>query len=273
MDFPRERFGYHVVYDRDLFDAISFAEAHGFGYVVPDLMIPRFWPERFSGSERRRIREYAQDHGVSISFHAPSDYLSLITPYPEVIEGILVRMKTCLDLAEDLEAERFTIHPSRPLNFASAGGEGTYLRDHWEFYKTILSEGITGVVEGASSVKVCLENDPLDRFVMEVVEDLLSAGLDLYLSWDIPKSLDPTKGEPKQVDSFFLRNIQRLKEAHLHDRRPGERYHDTLGSGDVDVAKYLRLLAPEDVHFTLEIRPREDAHRSLLYVEELWKSL
>jgi sugar phosphate isomerase/epimerase len=181
MYFPQERFGYHVVYDRDIFDAISFAEAHGFGYIVPDLMIPRFWPERFSGGERRRIREYAHDHGVSISFHAPSDYLSLITSYPEVMEGILVRMRTCLDLAEDLEAERFTIHPSRPLNFASAGGEGTYVKEHWGFYKTILSEGITGVVEGTSSVKVCLENDPLDQFVMEVVEDLLSAGLDLYL--------------------------------------------------------------------------------------------
>jgi hypothetical protein len=73
LDFPRERFGYHVVYDREFCDAIDFASSHGFGYIVPDLMIPRFWPERFNQQERRRIRRHASDRGVSISFHGPSD--------------------------------------------------------------------------------------------------------------------------------------------------------------------------------------------------------
>lgn len=42
--FSRHLFGYHVVYDRDLYDAIGFAPQQGFGYVGPDLMIPRFFP-------------------------------------------------------------------------------------------------------------------------------------------------------------------------------------------------------------------------------------
>ncbi len=50
-----KRFGYHVVYDVDILDAIDFAGKHGFGYIVPDLMVPRFFPERFSQSERREF--------------------------------------------------------------------------------------------------------------------------------------------------------------------------------------------------------------------------
>jgi sugar phosphate isomerase/epimerase len=109
-EVSRKRFGYHVVYDVDIYDAINFAFRHGFGYIVPDLMIPRFFPARFSKSERRRIRDFANSKGVSISFHGPSDYLNLGTLYPEVRRAVLYRMKLCLDFARDVEAERFTIH-------------------------------------------------------------------------------------------------------------------------------------------------------------------
>ncbi|MCD6264026.1 hypothetical protein J7L60_06440 [Candidatus Bathyarchaeota archaeon] len=78
--FPRERFGYHVVYDPDLFDAIDFAAEHGFGYIVPDLMVPRFFPENLDKEERLRIKEYAKSREVSISLHAPSDNLNLVAP-------------------------------------------------------------------------------------------------------------------------------------------------------------------------------------------------
>jgi len=271
--FPRERFGYHVVYDRNVLDAIDFAAAHGFGYIVPDLMIPRFWPERLNQQNRRRIRRHASDRGVSVSFHGPSDNLNLAAPYPEVRSGILKRMRLCLELAEDLEAERFTIHPSQPPGFASAGGPGTYLEEHRDMYAEALSDGIRGVVSVAGGVQVCVENEPLTPFVEGVLEGLLAEEEGLFLTLDAPKAMDPGKGPPERVEAFYLRHIGRVREAHLHDRRPGGMYHDVLGQGDVDVLKYLRMLEPHDVHFTLEIRPRENAHESLLLIKEIWEEI
>jgi len=274
MGFPRERFGYHVVYDRDIHDAIDFAAAHGFGYIVPDLMIPRFWPERFSASERRSIRTHAENKGVSISFHAPSANLSLATPYPEVRNGILLRMKACLELARDLEAERFTIHPSQPPGFASGGGPGTYLEEHGELYREALKEGMMGVIRETDGVQVCVENEPLTSFIEEVLESLIAEETNIFLTMDLPKALDPGKGAPvERVEAFFRRNIARLREVHLHDRRQGGLYHDVLGHGQVDMEKCLKMFAPHDVHFTLEIRPRENAHESLLFIERLWEEL
>ncbi len=274
MSFPNERFGYHVVYDRDICDAIDFASDHGFGYIVPDLMIPRFWPESIGPSERSGIRRHADDRGVSISFHAPSDNLNLAAPYPEVRQGILRRMSACLELARDLEAERFTIHPSQPLNFASGGKPGTYLRDHWDLYADALSKGIRGVVAEAEGTQICVENEPLTPFVEEVLEGLLDEEKGLYLTLDAPKAGDENKGAPvERVEAFYQRNIDRVREVHLHDRRPGGTYHDILGQGDVNVEKYIRMFEPYDVHFTLEIRPRENAHESLQLVERLWGEL
>jgi len=270
--FPKERFGYHVVYDRDLYDAVDFAAEHGFGYIVPDLMIPRFFPENIGRRDRRRIKEYAEFRGISMSFHGPSDNLNLVAPYPEVRRAVLRRMTLSLRLAQDLGAERFTIHPTAPLNFASGGEKGTYLQDHWHVYKAALQESIKGILDAADGIQVCVENSPLDELAEEVLEELLPEE-NLFLTWDILKSLHPTHGAPlERVEGFFLRHLSRVRECHLYDMRPGGYGHDQLGAGSLDYGRYLKLLAPYDVHFTLEIRPRENAYKSLLKIKDLWKA-
>ncbi len=268
-----KRFGYHVVYDVDIYDAINFASRHGFGYIVPDLMVPRFFPERFSLQERRRIREFAASKGVSISFHGPSDYLNLGTLYPEVRKGVLDRMKLCLDFARDVGAERFTIHIDPPFDFVFAGRKGTYLRDHWTLYKSALRQSLVEMAEySRGEVFVCVENDRLSRIAMEVLEELLPTEK-LFLTWDVPKSYAIT-GEPiVEMENFLMRHLEKVKECHLHDQKPGKYSHDILGAGKIDFSHYLKKLVPQDVHFTLEIRPRENALKSLKILKDMLGNL
>lgn len=228
-------------------------------------MIPRFFPENIDRDERRRIREYAKSADIGISFHGPSDNLNLVTPYPEVRRAIVRRMASCLKLASDLEARRFTIHSSPPPNFASDGEIGTYLSDHWAVYKRALSETLRGILDASNgTIQICVENSPLDELTEEVLETFLQQEDQLYLTWDVLKSLDPAHGAPpRRVEAFFMRHLDRVRECHLQDRRPGGYGHDMLGASKTDFSRYLRLLMPYDVHFTLEIRPRENAYHSL----------
>ncbi len=263
-----KRFGYHVVYDVDILDAIDFASKHGFGYVVPDLMIPRFFPERFSQSERRHIQQAAASRNVSISFHAPSDYLNLGTLYPEVRNAILNRMKLCLDFARDVEAERFTIHINPPFDFVFAGKNGSYLKDHWTLYKNALKQSLLELTEHSREVAVCVENDRLSDIALEVLEELLPTGK-LFLTWDIPKS-HTDEGRPlTQIENFLMHHIERIRECHLHDQKLGKHSHDILGVGKINFSHYLKMLTPRDVYFTLEIRPRENALKSLKVLKDM----
>jgi len=268
-----KRFGYHVVYDVDIYNAINFASRHGFGYIVPDLMIPRFFPERFSQSERRRIREAAASRNVSISFHGPSDYLNLGTIYPEVRKAVLNRMKLSLDFARDVGAERLTIHINPPFDFVFARKKGTYLKDHWTIYKDALKQSLLELAEHSQGeIFVCVENDRLSRIAMEVLGELLPTGK-LFLTWDIPKS-HTINGEPiVDVENFFMRHLKRVKECHLHDQKPGKPSHDILGVGKIDFSHYLKMLLPQDVCFTLEVRPREDALKSLKILKDMLGNL
>jgi sugar phosphate isomerase/epimerase len=268
-----KRFGYHVVYDKDIYDAIDFASKHGFGYIVPDLMVHRFFPERFSPSERRHTREVAEAKGVSISFHGPSDYLSLGSLYPEVRRAVLGRMELCVDFARDLGTERFTIHVEPPFDFVFAGREGTFLKDHWALYKDTMKQSLIELAEYAGKdVRLCVENNRLGKMAMEVLEDLLPAG-NLFLAWDIPKSHNANCEPIVEVENFFMRHLEIVKECHLHDQKPRNYSHDMLGAGRIDFSRYLNLLLPQDVHFTLEIRPRKDALKSLKLLKNMLMSL
>lgn len=266
-------FGYHVVYDVDIYDAINFAGSHGFGYIVPDLMIPRFFPECFSQPERRRIREFAASKGVSISFHGPSDCLNLGTLYPEVRRAVLDRMKLCLNFARDVGAERFTVHINPPFDFVFAGRKGTYLRDHWALYKNALRQSLVELSEHSrGEILVCVENDRLSKIAIEVLEEILPTE-NLFLTWDIPKS-HTDEGKPiAQMENFLTRHLEKIRECHLHGQKPGKHSHDILGVGKIDFSHYLKLLVPQDVHFTLEVRPREDAFKSLKILEEMLSSI
>jgi len=265
-------FGYHVVYDSDIYDAIDFASRHGFGYIAPDLMIPRFFPERYSQSERRRIREAAVSKGVSISFHGPSDYLNLGTLYPEVRRAVLKRMKLCLDLACDVGAERLTVHIDPPFDFVFAGKKGTYLKDHWAMYKDAIKQSLLELTEHCADILLCVENDRLGRMAIEVLEELLPTRK-IFLTWDVPKSHTIT-GEPiVEVENFLMRHLEKVKECHLHDQKPGKYSHDILGVGKIDFSRYLKILVPQGVHFTLEIRPRENALKSLKILKDMLEKL
>lgn len=268
-----KRFGYHVVYDTDMYDAIDFASRHGFGYIVPDLMIPRFFPERFSHAERQRLRAFATSRGVSISFHGPSDHLNLGALYPEVRKAVLDRTKSCLDFARDVGAERFTVHTTPPLDFVLAGKRGTYLRDHWSLYKDALRESLIELSEYCQGkVLLCVENAPLDEMAMEVLEELLPRKK-IFLTWDICKS-HTHEGKPiGEVEGFFMRHLEDIRECHLHDQKPGKPSHDIIGVGKIDFAHYLKILAPQDIHFTLEVRPRENALKSLKELEKILGNL
>ena len=262
-EISRKRFGYHVVYDSDIYDAINFAHKNGFGYIVPDLMIPRFFPECFNFDERRKIKDSLRNNNVSISFHGPSDYLNMGTLYPEVRKAILERLKLCLEFALDVEAKRFTIHIDPQYGFSSSGKKGTYLEDHWDLYKNAIKQSLVKLIEySQGKVDICIENNSFNEMTMELLNDVLPKK-NLYLSWDIIKGYTNELKPNLEIEKFFQENLEKVKECHLHDKKSGKSSHDLLGLSNINFSKYLQLLLTKDVYFTLEIRPRTNAVRSL----------
>ncbi len=107
---------------------------------------------------------------------------------------------------------------------------------------------------------------------MEVLEELLPTA-DLFLCWDIPKSHTDTGKPMPEIEDFYMHHLDKVRECHLHDQKPRKYSHDILGVGKIHFPRYLKLLLPRNVHFTLEIRPREDAFKSLKILQDMLGNL
>ncbi len=172
-------------------------------------------------------------------------------------------------MAVDLEAMWMTIHPSQPPIFPAGGGENQ-LRDYLQPHREALMEALS--TAASHSFDIHVESDPLTPFIEEVLEEAMGRLPNLHLALDVPKAQDPAKGDPRRVLDFYLRHRDRVRELHLHDKQPGGPAHDMLGLGGVDLEGYLKLFSDVPYH-TLEVRPREKAYRSLLWLRDYWRRL
>ena len=108
---------------------------------------------------------------------------------------------------------------------------------------------------------LCVENSPYTFAVMEVLSNMLEDDA-VFLAWDLSKLYRSDGTVYREVEDFFLKHLERVRECHLHDRTR-EGGHQVIGTGFVDFRHYLRLLSNYDVEYTIEVRPIENALRSL----------
>jgi len=96
---------------------------------------------------------------------------------------------------------------------------------------------------------------------MEVLSEILN-NQRIFLTWDLAKLYRGDGTVHRGIEDFFLKHLDRVKECHLHDRTR-EHSHEIIGEGVVDFRHYLELLSNYDVEYTIEVRPIENALRSL----------
>ena len=142
--------------------------------------------------------------------------------------------------------------------------------DHWgQDYASNLNQGWI-IMNAPKNLQVCVENDRLSKIVIEALEETLP-NRKLFLTWDIPKSHNSNGKPMKETESFFMRHLDRIIECHVHDQKPGKPSHDAVGTGIINFQRYLRILVPKDVFFTIEVRPREAALKSLKTLDKILK--
>jgi sugar phosphate isomerase/epimerase len=115
---------------------------------------------------------------------------------------------------------------------------------------------------------LCVENFRLEAMTLEVLQGFLDGG-GLSLCWDLAKTYDGDGNRVGRVESFYRRNLARVRQVHLHDIRDG-RSHRVIGTGCVDFLRFLPRLAAADVmDYCIEVRPREKAVESLANLRRL----
>lgn len=264
----RSRLGYHVVYDESINDAIDYASANGFASIQVDLTMPKFFPEKYTTAQRRQIRDYAKKKKIEIKLHLPAEDFSLQTLHQGIRSAIIERVKEIIDFARDIDATIVTIHPGTVPVFTMPGlGDVPITEQYPDLHKDASEKTLHELSKYAKGKTcLCIENSPFDEIVMDVLDKLLAEEENLFLTWDIAKTYRTDGSLKTDVEQFFLKHLNKVRECHLHDRT-SEEAHDVIGRGKIDFVRYLNLPGGFDVGYTIEVRPRERALHCLKIIE------
>ena len=103
-----------------------------------------------------------------------------------------------------------------------------------------------------------MENYKLeDPSARKVLQTHLDRGA-VSLCWDLAKN----HGD-REIESFFWRNLNHIRQVHLHDLRDGKS-HQVVGTGSIDFMRFLPRLSQADLlDYCFEVRPRAKAVESM----------
>lgn len=255
---------YHAVYDRSVIDALRYAKQNGFAGIQVADETPHLSFEHLTDDGIAEIAEFASSQGLYITLHAPDDACSLFQCSRYLADGIAKYFQALFSFGRRIGSRLVTIHAGSMTTFGADDDSGREMpRKDIPLYETAFRgniETLLGLAE--NSFMVCVENYRMELSTLDLLLPYLERG-DLFLCWDLPKS-----AEQADIEEFYFSHPAWIKQLHLHDvrRLPDGRIrsHRVIGTGDVDFARYLRILRDADVEdYCIEVRPREKAKESL----------
>lgn len=275
MQLPSRR-AYHVIYDENMLDALKYASENNWNGIVPDIGVPTFFPERISSEERTKLREFSRTHSIEWGFHAPCDDVSLMSPYPPIRSGIIAYFKQVINLAREVSTgpTNVVLHAGIIPSYRKAGNLpiDSFTEVHRDVYAQTLRQNLSELLEHARPhVKLVMENHQWTPLVREVVEHLIPQGLKLCL--DVPKLYNQELKMKTEDWSLFQRYQGSIEVVHIHDLIPQIGSHQVVGNGLVDFEHALKFLSklPNKPQYVFEVRPREEAQRSLTNIGQIMK--
>ncbi len=262
--------GFHSVYEKNIKEAVDVASEHGFSSVQIDATIPRFFPEAYDSRDRRTVRRYAEEKGVAIKVHAPTEDFSLQTLHAGAQKAIISRFKEVIDFGCDLDAKIVTIHAGAVPVFTIPGkGHEPIDVSFPELHEKVLKAALEELSDYAGDrTFLCIENSPFTNVVIQVLSDMFNKDCNLFLAWDLAKMYRSDGTVNSDVENFFENHIDKVRECHLHDRT-AEHSHQIIGQGFVDFRHYIGLLSEYPVEYTIEVRPIENAVKSFAALKKI----
>lgn len=186
----------------------------------------------------RKLRELSEKHGIFYSLHL-DDEMSIADFNPYIAEGYCRTVYDAIELSKELGIQKLNMHmsrgakytlPDRVIYFFEA-----YEAEYLARIRTFREECEKRI--GNAGILICVENTagylPFQRKAVELLLESPVFGL----TFDIGHNYCSGNMD----EAFILEHEDRLQHFHIHDCVDGKKDHRTLGTGEMDVQRYLDL--------------------------------
>ena len=185
-----------------------------------------------------RLRKLAEEAGIFYTLHL-DDEMSIADFNPYIAEGYCRTVYDAIELSKKLRISKLNMHlsrgakytlPDRVIYFFEA-----YEKEYLDRIRSFREECEKRI--GDSGITICVENTSgFLPFQQKAVEILLESPV-FGLTFDIGHNYCSGGSD----EAFILAHRDRLRHFHIHDCLEGKKDHRTLGTGVLDVRRYLDL--------------------------------
>ena len=232
----------------------------GLDFLELNINFPQYLLEKL---DVETLRKLSQESGVGYTLHL-DDEMSIADFNPYIARGYCQTVYDAIGLSKSLGIRKLNMHlsrgakytlPDRVIYFFEA-----YEEDYLDRIRNFREECTRRI--GDADITICVENTagylPFQR---RAVEMLLESPV-FALTFDIGHN----HCSGNMDEEFILSHADRLSHFHIHDCVDGKKDHRTLGTGQLDVQRYLDIAEKLGCTVVVETKTVESLETSMAWI-------
>lgn len=207
----------------------------GLDFLELNINFPQYLLSQLDAEE---LKALAAEYGIFYTLHL-DDEMSIADFNPYIAEGYCRTVYDAIELSKTLSIRKLNMHMSRGAKYTLPDRVIYFFEAYEDNYldriRTFRKECEQRI--GDADITICVENTAgFLPFQQKAVEILLESGV-FGLTFDIGHNF--CAGD--MDESFILAHADRLKHFHIHDCLAERKDHRTLGTGVLNVKRYLEI--------------------------------
>ena len=233
-------------------------------FIELNMNMPQYQLDRIDVEYFKRV---ADKYGIYYTIHLDEN-LNVSDFNPYVAEAYTKTVVDTIGIAKQLGVRVVNMHMAKGVYFTLPDRKVYLFSEYKEQYlKSIVSfKSMCEVAIGDADIKICIENcDGYEEFQKEAVELLLESNV-FALTFDVGHN----HGIGGTDEEFIMKHKDRLSHIHLHDAK-GQKNHLALGTGEMDIEKYICLAKERNSRVVLETKTIDGLKQSVEWLTKNYK--
>lgn len=242
-------------------DEAKLCKKLGLSFIELNLNLPTYLSENI---DVEKLIEIADEHGIYYTFHLASDF----NPFDfnsMVAASFRDEMVRTIHFAKQLKVPVINMHLPKG-RYLDVGNQKAYL---YEEYSDIYYARLKTFIQvcekaiGNANLKIAIENtDEFEIFQKDTLELLFDSEV-FALAVDVGNSFINHEND----EEFIFKNIDKIVHMHLSDA-VNDKAHLPLGTGEVDLMRYLLIASQLNVSIVLELKNVQALERSITWIKK-----
>ncbi len=229
-------------------------------FVELNMNIPQYQLDKIDVDYFKSI---ADKYGIYYTIHLDEN-LNVSDFNSYVAEANTKTVADTIEIAKQLGVRVVNMHMARGVYFTLPDRK-VYLFSEYkdQYLKSIVAfRNMCETAIGDVDIKICIENcDGYEDFQEEAIELLLKSDV-FALTFDVGHN----HGIGGTDEEFIMKHKDRLYHIHLHDAE-GKKNHLALGTGEMDIEKYISLANKHNCRVVLETKTVDGLKQSIEWLK------